>query len=58
MFKKIEYAIIQYIENKTERNLIILYMEKQIEKIVFIGDIDSINIELIYKAHKILKNKV
>ena len=28
------------------------------KKFVFIGDIDSINIELIYKAHKILKNKV
>ena len=28
------------------------------KKFVFIGDIDSINLELIYKAHKILKNKV
>ena len=28
------------------------------EKLVFLGDINSINIELIYKSHKFLKNKV
>ncbi len=28
------------------------------EKLVFLGDVNSINIELIYKSHKFLKNKV
>ena len=36
-----------------------LFIEKQIEKkYVFVGDIDSINIEIINKSHKFLKNKV
>ena len=28
------------------------------KKLVFIGDIDSINVEIIYKSHKTIKNKV
>ena len=28
------------------------------KKFVFFGDIDSINIEIIHKSHKFLKNKV
>ena len=57
--KKIEMKLLNLLKIKLKMILINLFMEKKIEKkFVFLGDENSINIEIIHKSHKFLKNKV
>ena len=60
LFKNIENEIIKFIEKKTQNDFDkFIYRKKKLKKkFVFLGDIDSINIEIIHKSHKLLKNKV
>ena len=54
-----EELIIRYISKKSKVILITLFIEQKIEKkYVYVGDINSINIEIICKSHNSLKNKI
>ena len=56
----IERIIINYIQSKTKDEFELLYMpiQKIKKKLIFLGDINSINIELIIKSFSYLKSKV
>ena len=59
-FKYIENHIVDYIRTKPKKSSLNLYMTKQVikKKYIFLGDVNSINVELILKSFEFLKNKV
>ena len=58
-YKIFEQSILNYINLKTKDDFkkFVYEQQKKIRKYVFLGDTDSINIEIIVKSHSFLKEK-